>query len=39
MTEQERIWARRCIRMGFKVLAAFVGYLIGLALVRWMGWW
>ena len=38
MTEQERIWARRCIRMGFKVLAAFVGCLIGLALARWVGW-
>ena len=39
MTEQERIWARRCIHMGLKVTAAFVGALIGLALVRWMGWW
>lgn len=39
MTEQEREWARRCIRMGFKVLAAFVGCLVGLALARWVGWW
>jgi hypothetical protein len=38
MTE-EREWARKCIRMGFKVLGAFVGCLIGLALVRWLGWW
>ena len=38
MTEQEQQWARRCIRMGFKVLAAFVGALIGLALARWAGW-
>ena len=36
MTDRE--WARRCIRMGFKVLAAFVGALIGLALARWAGW-
>jgi len=38
MTE-EREWARKCIRMGFKVLATFIGALIGLALVRWLGWW
>ena len=38
MTE-EREWAQKCIRMGFKVLAAFVGAFIGLALVRWMGGW
>lgn len=38
MTKQEQEWARRCIRMGFKVLAAFVGALIGLALARWAGW-
>ena len=38
MTEQERIWARRCIRMGIKVLAALVGAFIGLAFVRWLGW-
>lgn len=39
MTKQEQEWARRCIRMGFKVLAAFVGALVGLALARWAGWW
>ena len=38
MTE-EREWARKCIRMGFKILAAFVGAFIGLAFVRWLGWW
>ena len=38
MTKQDQEWARRCIRMGFKVLAAFVGALIGLALARWAGW-
>lgn len=38
MTKQEQEWAQRCIRMGFKVLAAFVGALIGLALARWAGW-
>ena len=39
MTEQERIWARRCIRMGFKVLAAFIGAFLGLGFGRLMGWW
>ena len=39
MTKQEQEWARSCIRMGFKVLAAFVGAFIGLAFARWMGWW
>ena len=38
MTKQEQEWARRCIRMGFRVLAAFVGAFIGLALARWAGW-
>ena len=37
MTERE--WARMCIRMGFKVLAAFIGCLLGWALARWLGWW
>lgn len=37
MTERE--WARKCIRGGFSVLAAFVGALIGMVIVRWMGWW
>ena len=39
MMTEEREWARKCIRGGFSVLAAFVGAFIGLALVRWMGWW
>ena len=39
MTRQEQAWARKCIRMGFRVLAAMIGALIGLALVRWLGWW
>ena len=39
MTKQEQEWARRCIRMGYKVLAGLVGAFIGLAFVRWMGWW
>ena len=39
MTRQEQEWARSCIRMSFKVLAAFVGALAGLAFARWMGWW
>ena len=38
MTELEQEWARNCIRMGIKVLAAFVGAFIGLAFARWMGW-
>ena len=37
MTDQE--WAQKCVRMGFRVLAAMIGALIGLALCRWMGWW
>lgn len=37
MTDQE--WAKACIRGGFRVLAAMVGAFIGLAIVRWMGWW
>ena len=37
MTKQEQEWARRCIRMGFRVLAALIGAFIGLAFVRWMG--
>ena len=38
MTKQEQEWARRCIRMGYKALAALVGAFIGLAFVRWLGW-
>ena len=38
MTE-EQIWARKCIHTGFRVLVAFVGAFIGLAIARWMGWW
>ena len=38
MTEEQK-WARKCIRGGFSVLAAIVGAFIGLAFVRWMGWW
>jgi len=37
MTDRE--WARQCAMAGWKVLAVFVGALIGLALVRWLGWW
>jgi len=38
MTEEQK-WARKCIHTGFRVLAAFVGAFIGLAIVRWLGWW
>ena len=38
MTEEQK-WARKCIRGGFSVLAAFVGAFIGLVIVRWLGWW
>ena len=38
MMTEDREWARKCIRMGFKVLAAFVGAFIGLAVCRWIGW-
>lgn len=37
MTDQE--WAKMCIRCGFKILAAMIGAFIGLAIVRWLGWW
>ena len=36
MTDQE--WAQKCVRMGFRVLAAMIGALIGLALCRWIEW-
>ena len=39
MTEQDREWAQKSIRMGYKVLAALVGAFTGLAFVRWLGWW
>jgi hypothetical protein len=38
MTEEQK-WARKCIRGGFRVLAAIVGAFIGLVFVRWLGWW
>ena len=39
MMTEERKWALKRIRMGFKILAAFVGAFIGLVVVRWLGWW
>lgn len=38
MTEEQK-WARKCIRGGFSVLAAFIGAFIGLVIARWLGWW